>query len=175
MTLPKKLPQVKGEGFDANPTLPEIASRLSAQGVSLEVIASALSLPVTELALSLHQTRLIPEDEQLAMGMRELAWKAWAEAMNILESGHPDQKMAIMRITLGRTAGMIGQESSQSHEQIKASLDSLLAGMRDIPTPATPVIPLDIPSNAPKNVINLPQQDAPEDDYIQSGDDFYDR
>lgn len=120
-------------------TTTDIAHRLADHGVPLEVISQALDQPMAELARSLKRTVLTPEDEQLAGGMRQLAWRVHSEAMWILENGHPDQKMAIIRTVLSKTAGLIGQESTTSFEESRQAVARIFDHMTDIETAEKPL------------------------------------
>jgi hypothetical protein len=136
----------------------EIALRLADQGVPLEVISNALNQPMGELVRSLKRTVLTPEDEQLANGMRQLAWKAWGEAMWILNNGHPDQKLVLLRTILGKVAGLIGQESTTSHEETKQAVNRIWAQMRDVP--------------AAPDITALPVPDTDTTDAVESASAF---
>jgi hypothetical protein len=129
----------------------ELAMRLVDQGVPLDVVASALGEPLAELARTLKQTvTLTPEDQQLAAGMRQLAWKAHGEAMWLMDNGSPDQKMVILRVVLGKTAGLIGQETSSSFEETKESVERIWADMRAVRS-ADVVTDLPVPESDTKD------------------------
>jgi hypothetical protein len=123
-----------------------VAVRLADRGVPLEVISAALDRPIAELVRTVKHTYLTPEDEQLANAMRQLHWKVWAQAMWELENGHPDTRMAIMRVVLTKGAGLIGQESTSSFEESRAAVSRIFESMtavdvaehpRELPTPET--------------------------------------
>lgn len=113
--------------------LEDVALKLQAAGVPAETIAAATGQPVPTITTLIRQRSYIPEDQQLAEAARRLAWKVHAKAMDILERGHPNRQMEIIKIVLGRTAGLIGEETQTSVLEQKATLDKLFASMRDIP------------------------------------------
>lgn len=133
----------------------ELAMRLVDQGVPLDVVASALKQPLDDVVRCLKRTVLTPEDQVLAAGMRQLAWKAWRNAMWLLDNGSPDQQMTLMKVVLGKTAGLIGQENSTSFEETKDSVERIWAQMRDVPA-APGVTALPVPESDTKDHAEAP-------------------
>jgi len=114
--------------------LEDIALRLRAAGVPNETIAAVTGQSVPSITRITRQRSFIPEDQQLAEAARRLAWKVHAKANHILDHGHPSKQMEIIKIVLGRTAGLIGEETQTSVLEQKASLEALFASMRNVPT-----------------------------------------
>ena len=113
----------------------EAAERLASSGVPLEVIAESFSIPTSVLVRTLRRTSLTPEDQQLSVGMRQLAWRAYAESMRIFDEGHPNDKLSLMKTILSRTAGLIGQESSTTLTESKEAFSRIFSAQREGITP----------------------------------------
>lgn len=147
------------------PTDVELAQKFANNGVPIEIISAALGTPIHVLSRTLRRTTLTPEDEQLANAMRQMAWKAWTEAMWTLENGHPDAKLSLLRVILGKTAGLIGQESSTTFEESKEAVTRIFSQMRDVeesepPTELDPYRPEPTPDDL-TDIFDQPE--APED------------
>lgn len=165
-------PRTKSPTYDV-----EVAMRLVDQGVPLDVVSAALNAPLADLSRVLKRTILTPEDQQLASGMRQLAWKAWREAMWILDNGAPDQKMTLMKVVLGKTAGLIGQETTNTFEDTKESLERMWAEMRDVPE-SPGVTDLPVPESdtkdaeaptSPRGTVHSNQEPPDDEDPVRPG------
>jgi hypothetical protein len=146
-----------------------LAEKLVGYGIPIETVAAALDRPVHTLARSLHHTYLTPEDEQLASGMRQLAWRVQSWAMQVMENGHPDQQMQVVRTVLSKTAGLIGQESTSSYEETQEAISRIFHQMTDVTAYEAPtVLPLAPEDNAetktPAGRTDYPRQEPPVDE-----------
>ena len=116
----------------------EAAMRLAAMGVSEHVVAAAFQLPLSDVKTLYaqrveHSRQLSPEDKQLAEAMRGLVWRAYEEAMRILEYGHPDKKDALVRLILQRSLGLVGMESTERFDELRSAFDTMLTEVRTLP------------------------------------------
>lgn len=148
----------------------DVAERLAASGVSVDVIARSFSVPTQVLVRTLQRTTLTPEDRQLSAGMRQIAWRAYSHAMWVFDQGHPSDQLALTKTILTRVAGLIGQESSTSFEESKEAVTRILAAQRQGVTPmhiSTDPLELDEyapPSQTPLGGVDDSGQEAPHDE-----------
>jgi hypothetical protein len=157
----------------------DAAERLAASGIPTSVIAQSFCVPESVLVRTIRHTELTPEDRQLQTVMRSLAFRAAAEAQYILNYGHPNQRMSIIRTVLGRTAGLIGQESTSTFEESREAIGRIFAAQTQgiesqTPSLANPLPIEDIyaPEPAPSaGGVDYPRQTTPfDEDTFQSDD-----
>lgn len=113
----------------------EAAAQLVALGVNEHVVAAGMGLSLSDVK-TLHasrsavETKLSPEDQQLAEAMRGLAWRCYEEAMVTLEYGHPTEKAALVRLVLQRSMGLVGMETTQRFDDLRTEFEKLLESSR---------------------------------------------
>lgn len=71
-----------------------------------------------------------PEDTDLANAMRNLAWKAYEEALVTIQVGAPAERLGLLKTILGRTASMIGTETSTQFDDMRNEFDDMLSRIR---------------------------------------------
>jgi hypothetical protein len=164
----------------------DVIGKLASLGLSPDVIAMTLEAPVSRVR-SVLVTRTThgpsPEEKQLAEEVRQLTHTALRQATLMLQFGHTDQKIAIIKSLLSNAGRLIGQESGGSTEEIRANLETLFTETRRVkgsqvvitddgaidvealddtpvpPVPPPPLTPRPVPSSVlpklPPNVTNM--------------------
>lgn len=70
------------------------------------------------------------EDSDLATAMRNLAWKAYQEALVTIECGAPGERIGLIKTILGRTASMIGTETTTAYDDMRNDFEEMLGRIR---------------------------------------------
>lgn len=67
-----------------------------------------------------------PEDSDLANAMRNLAWKAYEEALVTIQFGSPGERLGLIKTIIGRTAGMLGTETTTRFDDMRNEFDEMM-------------------------------------------------
>lgn len=129
-------------------------SGLLAHGLDSSIIASALNVPVSVVESRRKTvTRLTPEDEDLANGIRRFAWRALREAEWIMEFGTTEAKLTLVRTVLPGVTRLLGKGGEGEEEESRAAVSRIFDSMRvdtralpiEAPSTTTPTTPLSDP------------------------------
>jgi hypothetical protein len=131
------------------PLVGTIASLKSA-GLNAGFIASALDLPlgqVQQIVVNLDVKPTSFLDEHLADGIRSLGATCLAEADLIVRFGPLDAKLQIIKPMLTALGRHVAQASGGETEDIRSSLNALLASQRELPEGVLDVESEEIPDD----------------------------
>lgn len=114
-----------------------VVSKLYATGLSEELIAVAIDLPMGRVRTIIRSLKAQPPapvlDEQLAEGVRDLASACLRKARLMLEFGSPETKLAIIKPMLSGLSRHVAQSVGGEGEEARSAFESLLDRMRDVP------------------------------------------
>jgi len=111
----------------SNTSLIDIAMRLGARGFSPMDISEITGLPLTEvLTLPFQREVKEAEPEDIGIAMSHVAWRVYEEAMKILDSGNPTQKMALMRLVMSFTMRSMVNQPPHGQEELRAAFQELI-------------------------------------------------
>lgn len=112
--------------------LEDAVTQLGDMGLSAEFIASVFELPSEKIIsiLSVRRRVLTPEDSHIADGMRALIRKAQKQAMYVLEYGPTEQRLGLIKTLLSAAGRLIGTESGDVEEELKAKVATMFEQMR---------------------------------------------
>lgn len=117
----------------------EVIAKLDNIGLSAEMIAHAVNMPTSDIkaTLTYRRTILSPEEQELADEVRRLAKETIRQANKIMQFGHFEAKMSIIKSMLSGASRLIGEDSAGSTSEARVALHDLLADMRNVPNPMT--------------------------------------
>lgn len=106
-------------------------------GVTENVIAKELDIPIVVVrevaqfrATTTFSTRLNPKDAELAEAMRNLAWKAYQEALVTMEFGNPTERASLVRAVINRSMSLVGAEKSNTMDRIRDEFNEMVGAIR---------------------------------------------
>lgn len=94
-------------------------------------IAAAVKSDIHFVRKVLRQSNFVkeftePADKELADAMRNLAWRAYEEALDIFEYGSPAEKFGITKAIIARTASMVGQQTTTRYDEMRNELEEIM-------------------------------------------------
>ena len=110
--------------------------KLLSLGYSPLTISLSLSIPIDKVQ-SLAPEYPIITDKELDSAMKVLAWRAWQEAMRMLDIGSPQMKMHIIKSVFARTMSL-ASPLGQKDDAFADAFTKLLARMNE------PTVSLDV-------------------------------
>lgn len=131
--------------MSASDTLPdewleEVCVRLLEVGVPPTSLSKAFNVDVAaikDLQAQLHT--VMYGTAEISEAMNFLMWRAYRDALDILESAPSATRTRFITNLLSRQSVILGKESPQSLERMRGELQSLIAGI-GVDHPATPSI-----------------------------------
>ncbi len=95
-------------------------------------IAAAVKSDIHYVRKILRNTNIVkdftePADKELADAMRNLAWRAYEEALEIFEYGSPAEKFGITKAIIARTASMVGQQTTTRYDEMRNELEEIMS------------------------------------------------
>lgn len=103
------------------------------------------------------------EDKELADAMRTLAWRALEEALEVFENGHPVERLALTKTIIGRTASMVGSQTTTHYDDMRNELEEIFTGVRGTEEPLTIPEELEVDIDEPESRSEVADIDI--DDY----------
>lgn len=125
--------------------LDDVTSRLSDAGLSPEMIAYAVDLPLHRVK-SIVVKRAVSEsqlDEKITKEVGRLAQLALKQAFLMLEFGPTDQKLAIIKTVLGALARQATAGEASGAEEMRIAFETFVEDMKTVPELSTVVTETD--------------------------------
>lgn len=132
-----------GEVVEEVVSVTEVVTKLRESGLSPDLIANALSIPLAQVR-SILVTRSVatPEEQDIAAATRKLMMRGVRKAMVVLEQGTRQEQMMIIKSSLalaGRTLSKVDESDIVDGREI---LDKLYEAIKAGVTPETASIEL---------------------------------
>lgn len=108
--------------------LEKVIAGMKAKGMPASLVASVLDID-EELVANVDfksgvHSRQTPED--LGHAMQDLAWRAYFQAIDLLENGSYPVRIALIRSIYSRTAAYMRDAVPQTHEELRTLLVDIL-------------------------------------------------
>lgn len=105
--------------------------RLLAAGYSPVALSLALRVDLDDvMALAPESARQETPDSLIEDGLRIIAWRTLEEASRILDEGTPALKMSLIKTFGSQMKDILGTRSTNPLEDLRASMDEIMAEMR---------------------------------------------
>lgn len=138
MTLSEETIPVQTE-LQGQVTKHDAVERMLIAGLPPEMVATTLDIPVGSVrqvaALRRSSTQLTEADAELANQVRALTQYAISEAWIEIQTGAPQDRIALIKILVGRAAGLLGAEGTHQFEEMREMFSNVMTGVRDIEAP----------------------------------------
>lgn len=99
-------------------TLSEIAERMMREGIDVPTVGKILDANLDDLYILRESLDINIEREDVVEAMNRLAWRSYEKGQEILETGTPAMRMAMIRMMISSMRGMMGSQSPRVMQEL---------------------------------------------------------